>query len=538
MSVMAGVEPGPRSRALSVAPAAAGTGLLLAQAWRRDRVLAPVWIAVMVAVTYASGAATPSLYATDSERVRAAVALDAQPAIVGLYGPILDVHSLGEVAMTKMTVLYAALGAVLLVVLVRRHTRVEEESGRAELVSGTAVGRDAPLAAALAESGLLAFATGLLMALAAIASGLPATGSAWFGVTWAGTGLVGMGVAAVACQLSASARTCAAICAGALGAAYVVRAVGDATGQTWLSWLSPYGWNTQLRAWSGTRGWVALLYLGLSGVLVVAAQMLRERRDLGAGLIAARPGPSTASPRLVGAVSLTVRVHSAPLVIWSLSCLALGALFGAITPGLHTLLDSTGAQEMMARLGPALIAAILSVMAIIVTCFGISVIGHAGSDESDGRTELSLSAGVSRSRWFGSVSLVAYSGSAWLLLLTGLGLAAGYAAAGGDRAAQSVPAALAWIPAAWVVVGLGVLGYGHAARLAWLGWAFLVLFLTITVVGSLLQFPQWMIDLSPYSVVPQYPYEPWRWRPEVVLLAVAGGALFGAWLRFRRRDIG
>lgn len=519
-------------------PSANGAGLLLGQALRRDRVLAPVWIVVMLVVVYASAAATPSLYATEAERVSAATALNAQPAIVALYGPILDVHSLGELAMTKMTVLYALFGALLFVVLVRRHTRVDEESGRAELVMGTAVGRDAPLAAALAESALLSVALGFLGALTSIVAGLPAAGSAWFGVVWAATGLVGMGIAAVACQLSASARTCAAICAGAIGGAYVARAVGDASGNTWLSWLSPFGWNTQLRAWSGTRPWVALLYLVLTGVLVAVAQALRGRRDLGAGLIAARPGRAQASPRLTGAFSLTLRVHSAPLVIWSLACLALGVLFGAITPGLHTLLDSAGAQQMMARLGPALIAAILSVIAIVVTCFGISVIGHAGGDESDGRTETSLASGVSRDRWLGSILLLALGGSAWLLLLTGIGLWIGYGAAGGDHAAQTVPAALAWIPAAWVVIGLGLLAYGHSARLVWAGWAFLGLFLTLTLIGSLLRFPRWLIRLSPYSAVPQYPYEPWRWTPVIVLLAVVAATLTGAWLRFRERDIG
>ena len=46
--------------------------------------------------------------------------------------------------MSKLTVLYALFSTILYVVLVRRHTGVEEESGRAELIGGTAVGRDAP----------------------------------------------------------------------------------------------------------------------------------------------------------------------------------------------------------------------------------------------------------------------------------------------------------------------------------------------------------------------------------------------------------
>ena len=134
----------------------AGTWPLARAALRRDRVLASVWVLLLVVVVYASAAATESLYPTAADRVSAAEAINDSPAIVALYGPILDVTSAGELAMTKLTVLYAVFAALLFLVLVRRHTRTEEESGRAELLGGTAVGRDAQLAAAVLESALVA----------------------------------------------------------------------------------------------------------------------------------------------------------------------------------------------------------------------------------------------------------------------------------------------------------------------------------------------------------------------------------------------
>ena len=107
----------------------------------------------------------------------AARAINDNPAVVALYGPILDVHSLGELAMTKVTVLYAVILALMFVVIVRRHTRSEEESGHAELLAGTAIGRDALLAAALVEGVVLSFGVGALVAVADIAGGLPVAGS-------------------------------------------------------------------------------------------------------------------------------------------------------------------------------------------------------------------------------------------------------------------------------------------------------------------------------------------------------------------------
>ena len=70
-----------------------GTGLLLRFALRRDRVLVSAWVLVLVATVAASAAATGPLYDTEADRVAAAEALNASPAVVALYGPILDTSS-------------------------------------------------------------------------------------------------------------------------------------------------------------------------------------------------------------------------------------------------------------------------------------------------------------------------------------------------------------------------------------------------------------------------------------------------------------
>lgn len=515
----------------------AGWPLLLRLALRQDRVVAPVSTAVLVLMSVASAAATPGLYADRADRVHAAEALNASPAIVALYGPVLDVTSVGELAMTKMTVLYAVFVAVLFVVLVRRHTRVDEESGRTELVGGTAVGRDAPLAAALVEAVVLAFVLGLLVAAGNAVSGLDATGSIAFGAVWAGTALVASGVAAVAAQLSASARTCAAFAAGAVGLLFVVRAVGD-TGPQWLSWLSPLGWNTQVRAYGDQRWWLLLLYPALAAVLVAVAVVLRGRRDLGSGLVAARPGPATGSPRLADALSLAIKVHATTVVLWSVAAGALGVVFGMIAPGIGDLLDSETAQSIIDELGGALVAAILSVVAVVLSYFAVVVINHAGHDESDGRAEIVLATATSRTAWFVASAVVALVGTAWLLALTGVGLWIGYVAADGPGIGNLVVAALAWAPAAWVVGALAVLTLALGVRRTALVWAWPAAFLTLTLVGDLVDLPGWVKGLSPYSHVPSVPAESWSWGSAGGLTAVAAALLVVAWWRFSERDIG
>ena len=162
-----------------------------------------------------------------------------------------------------------------------------------------------------------------------------------FAGSWAGVGLFSASVTAVACQLSASARTCAAIAAATIGGLFLVRAVGDTT-EPWLSWLSPFGWSTKLHAWSGTRWWVLGLYAGTAHLLIGIAQTLRVQRDLGGGMLAPRPGPEAASPHLADATTLAVRLHTPLLIGWSVGAVVLGSALGSMVPSIGSMLDSRG----------------------------------------------------------------------------------------------------------------------------------------------------------------------------------------------------
>ena len=518
----------------------AGSLLVARHALRRDRLLVTVWTALLVLVVYASAAATGTLYESTADQVRAAEAINTNPAVVALYGPILDEQSLGELAMTKVTVLYAVILALMFVVVVRRHTRGEEESGHAELLGGTAIGRDALLAAAVLEGAVLALGVGGLAALADIAGGLPVAGSVGFGASWAGTGLVAVAVTAVACQLAASSRTCFGIAGAALAGLYLMRAVGDVNAE-WLSWLTPFGWNTRLSAWSDPRWWVLLLYVVLAGVLVWAAQVLQARRDLGSGLLPARPGPAHGSPQLADVMALTWRVHRPALLGWTVGVAALGTVLGAIAPGVGDLLDTAAGRRLIesigggaGALGDALLAAVLSMSAVVITCFGLSVVVRGTTDEHDGRTEQVLATATSRSRALVAGLVVAFGGAAWLLAVTGLATGVGL----GRDVGGLVEAGLAQLPAVWVVTGLAALLY--AVRSGWsvIGWGLVGLFFVLGQLGGLLELPGWVTGLSPYDHSPAMPVEAFRPAPALALTALAAGCLVAAWWRFRSRDIG
>jgi ABC-2 type transport system permease protein len=515
-----------------------GTGLMLRFALRRDRVLVPVWVLVLSAMVLVSAAATGPLYATPAERVAAAEALNASPAVVALYGPILDTSSLGELSMAKMTVLYAVFVALMGVVLVRRHTRVEEETGRAELVGATAVGAHAPTAAALLEAALASLAVGVLAAAGNIAAGLPVAGSLLFGASWTGVGLVGAAIAAVAAQVSSSARTVGFLASAAVGVLYLQRAVGD-TSVSWLSWLTPFGWGTRLSAWSEPRVWLLVGYPLLAGVLVGVAVALRRRRDLGSGVLPDRPGPAEGSPRLRDGLSLVWRQQSAALVGWTVGIGVMGVLMGSIVPGIGDLLDTDRMRPIIEAMGgigqlqDALVFALASVMAVVVTCFGIATVTRAAGDEHDGRTETVLATVTSRADLLVAVTTAAVLGSTWLLLVSGTATALGR-----GHGLGAVGAALAQAPAVWVVLALALLLLSVRSRWAVAGWAVLAACVSVGQVGAGLELPGWILGLSPFHHVPKYPAEAFAWRPELVLTLLASAVLAASWWRYRGRDIG
>jgi ABC-2 type transport system permease protein len=504
----------------------------------------PIWVGCLIATAVASITATTDLYSSVADRVAAAESINSTPAIVAIYGPISDVTSLGQVALFKMVLLGALFLAFLCALLIRRHTRVDEESGRAELVLSTVVATGAPLVAAVIEAVVVSFGTGLLTAAGLVAAGLNVAGSLAFGLSWAGIGLFATGVAAVAVQLSASARTAGGITAAVLAVAYVIRAVGD-VGAGWLTWLSPFGWATKVEAFDADRWWVLGLYLLISVGLLLAAVVLRSRRDLGSGLVAARPGP--AAGRLGTFPGLVERLIRTGLIGWLGSVMLLGVVLGGIATNAGDMLTSDAARAMFERLGgqgaaeEMFLAAEFSILGAAVSAWAITIATRMTGEETSGRAEAVLATGVSRTTLFLSVVGAMLAGS--LLLFAGVGLSAGISyGLGAHDVATKVPellgAALVQAPAAWVVATLALLCWAIGPRFGSGGWIVLATFTILGQMGALIGLPDQVLQVSPFAHAPKAPVESVDWGTQAVLVAIALVITLAAWWRFRTRDVG
>jgi ABC-2 type transport system permease protein len=194
-----------------------GTTTLAALALRRDRFRlssSVLGLAVLLAGMLAAQAAEPRRALVEQAELFAGT-----PAI-RMFG-VASGASAGATVLIRGYLLLAVLAGVMSALGVVRHTRQNEETGRAELVGAAVVGRHAALAAALAvivgANVLLAGALGL----AGIVAGQPAIGSITTGVAVGAFGIVFAGVAAVAVQLASTTRGANGLAAAALGFAFV-----------------------------------------------------------------------------------------------------------------------------------------------------------------------------------------------------------------------------------------------------------------------------------------------------------------------------
>jgi ABC-2 type transport system permease protein len=524
----------------------AGTRALLRLALRLDRVRLPVWVLLLAVMPAVTATQYLKLYPTAQSRELIAGVV-ANPSLIALNGPLFDSTSIGGLTAWKIGVTNLILVGLMNVLTVIRHTRTEEEAGRSELLGAGAVGRSAPLTAALLCAGLADLTTALLIALGLVGVGMPAGGSVALGLVIGAVGLLFAAVAAVAAQLTASARTATAIAAAVLGGSYLLRAIGDA-GPTWLSWLSPVGWGLLVRPFAAERWWLLRVIAVLACALMAVAYVLVGRRDLGAGLLPQRPGPAQAPAGLRSPLALAWRLNRGMLLGWLVGMVLAGATLGGAANGIGAgFTANQQLSDLLARLGgskgivDAYLAAVFAITGLVAAAYTVQATLRLHAEEAAGRLEPLLATRVGRIRWALSNLVFALLGTAVLLAAAGAAGGLAYGLEVGDvggQVSRLLAAALVQVPAAWVLAGLGAALFGLAPRLTVLTWAGLIGCLLLLEVGALLGLDQWLIDASPFAHVPKLPGSAFTIAPLLWLTGIALALGAAGLAGFRRRDIG
>ncbi len=530
---------------------------LLLQRLRQDRVTVSIWVASTAFLALVSSIGVAREFDTAADRsgiLRLAVA---NPTILLLRG-LPQGADLDQFIFFQIFTYLGLMAGLMTTFLVVRHTRAEEESGRAELISSTPAARLAPLVATVVHALLANLALGLLVAVAFVATGLDLPGSLLSGAAAAAVGVAFIGVALLAAQVLRSARAANSTSVTLVLAAFLLRGIGDALGtassdglrmtSAWPSWLSPIGWAQHVDAFGSNTAIPLLLHLGLAVVTVGAAFAIQSRRDLGASIVAPRAGRAFARRDLGSSLGLAWRLQWPSVVGWAIGGAACGLFAGSLSPlvkdaaaATPAIGDSLGAiAGTDANLDQALITVMFSIAGVLAAACAIQAVIRARQEESGGTAELVLTATVSRVRWLagylavGAVAIVAVLASAAVVAHLAI-LATGSSA---DLVDDVYAAGLAQLPAALLFIGaLALVFTVLPAFTAALGWGLLGGLFFLGVFGPLIGLPEGVTTLSPFANTPVLSGDDLQLDGGVWMLAAALVALAASIVLMRRREL-
>jgi ABC-2 type transport system permease protein len=478
-----------------------GTGRLTRFALRRDRIRLAVWVwALTLMMVYAPNAI--KLAYPDVAQRQARVQLLKTPAGIMLGGPMFGLNEtdLGVMMANELTLTLIVAASILSVLTVIRHTRAEEESGAAELVASSIVGRHARTAAALLLVVLVNAVLAVTMTIAMSASGFAVLDTAAMCVGITGVATVFGALAALSVQMWRQARTASGAALAALAAAVLVRGAGDVIDNSGsaLSWLSPIAWAQQMRPFVALRWWPLGLLALLTVGLVATTLALESRRQYDEGVLASSGQHAKARP-VGGVLGLQLVIHRGLTAGWAIGLLIAGAAFGSMT---KSLLDAARGNELLARVLSAqgtdgVYTTMTQFLAAATTAYVVTVVVRVSRDEETGIGEAVLAGSVSRWTWLVSAVGAALAGAAVLLACAGLGNGLGAGLTLGEPATivRLTLAALAFLPAMAVLAGVAALAV--ALRRPGIGWLAVTFVVVALYLGALLRLPRWLIEASP-----------------------------------------
>jgi polyether ionophore transport system permease protein len=532
-----------------------GTMRLIRLALRRDRITLPAWILGMAGFLAATTAMFQDQYTKHPSLLEPDTRIVVDNPGMRVLGLVTG-SEVGGYALHRDALTLAVLAAMMSVLAVVRHTRQAEELGREEMLRAGVAGRYSSLAAAVIVALAANVVLAALLGLGMMVAEQPVAGSLVAGGSIALVGAAFTGVAAVTSQLSSTTRGAIGLSGAALGLAFMLAALGNMLGtvdsaalrvtSAWPAWLSPIGWGQQMRPFADNDWWPMGLAVLAMAILFAVAVVLASRRDVGQGLWPERRGAAHASRTLVTPAGLVWRQQRTTLEGWAIGLLGFGLVFGALSKQIEGLqgeatkwYDTFGAD---AGLLGAYWASMMQIAGMAVAVYVVALLLRLHHDEAQGMLESVLGTAVSRPRWLGAYAVNALGGATLLTLMYAVAMAiTGGQMLGGTASllGDLVGAALVQLPA------IGVLGAAAVVLIMvtprWsvgVSWAVVVFAILVgPMFGPSLGLPAWLLDLSPFTHVPNAPAVTVSAGPILGLgLGAALLAAVGIWL-LRRRNL-
>jgi ABC-2 type transport system permease protein len=558
------------------------TGKLVRFMLRRERVIAAIWIIVIALFSIALVPGLDTMFPDNETRENISLMYD-NPIMISMMGPIYEadgVYTTGTIY-TGMMLLWVMMSvAIMNIFIIIRHTRADEERWRAEVIRSLPVGRlatvHAAMLTALIINAILALVTGLgLAAVGTAEMNMNFAGGMLYGAVLGASGLVFAAVTAIFCQLSASSSGAYGLSFLVLGGSYMLRAAGD-VGNEILSLISPLGLAQRTKIYAENDLLPLFALIAAAIVLAAIAYKLNSVRDLGQGIIPARPGRYRAKKSLLSSFGLSLRLLKNAIIVWVITMFLLGASYGSIigeidrfvgdSPEyltlvgippdiLETLSESDKADMIVDGFG-GFVTTMMTLIALVpLLMFAMK----PKAEEIDGRAEGVLSRSVSRGKYLAGYVIITFIMSILVQLCSALGL---YGAAqstvtegvAGETAAVLNPFVLekllaanfAYLPAMWLIIGFTVLVVGFFPRAGGVVWGYYGFTCFMALIGNIPDLlPAWVSNLTPFNFIPEirvtnfdlFPAAENSFAPLAAMTTAAIALTVIGFIGYRKRDL-
>ncbi|MFL2133457.1 ABC transporter permease [Desemzia sp. FAM 24101] len=507
-----------------------------------------LWLIGLVGITLTVANVYPTVYVTQEDIMGFALTME-NPAMNAMLGPnyAIEDYNIGAVFANEMLLFTVIAVGVMNILLVSSSTRDDEEEGRLEMVRALPVGR---LAYLTASGIMIAIVDGILFLLTAVGLGfVSASGMIWeasflYGTLLGVTGLFFAALTALCAQLAETSKGATALSLGVLIAAYVIRAIGDVNSEG-LALLSPLGWVVRTEVFVNNDWWPIGALLSSTIVLLIAALYLNLKRDINTGLLPDRKGKVHASRFLKTPIGLTWHLEKTNLIAWTVVLFLLSAAFGAILGELEVyfsdmdIIQAYFSEESGISLTEQFIALLISIMSVFTAVPVMSIILKLKKEEKQGRVENYYSRAVSRNTILSSYYMISLVSVIVMQVMTGLGLylTANQVLEEGLELSMIMKTTLVYVPAIWLVIGLTTLLVGIFPKGGSLAWFYIVFSFIVIYIGDLVDFPDWVINFSAFTHVPQIPIEEMDWKALSSLSGIAVVLTLIGLIGYNKRDI-
>ena len=481
-----------------------------------------LWVIGIALMAYVAFVGVGQTYGTEADRAAILSTAATQPSLLMLRG-LPSGTSEGAFMAFLILPWLALLAGMMSTFLAVRHTRTEEETGRADLVSATPASRTAPLLATILHGARVNLVLGVLVAAVFLGTGSESAGSWIAGAATAATGLVFIGVGLVAAQLMRTSRGANSLATWTLIVTLLLAGIGNALGtlstdglritSSGLTWLSPVGWAENTRPFSDNLLWPVLLALGVTAALITAAVIMQAVRDTGESFVAQRRGPAAAGVALSSPLGLVWRLTRGAVIGWAIGGLVVGAMSTSLASVVEQLGDQTEAvtqalQQMSGsdQIEQATVLVFFTMLGVLAACCAVQVIARARQEETHGTAEAVLATATGRVRWLAGYVVIAGVGVT-LIALAGVGGAA--LGLLGQNGSMNLMRDV-WIAAGGQVAAGGVFLATTAVVFVLLprltipiGWGIVLLATTFGMFGPIFGAPDWLVQLAPIAITPE-----------------------------------